>query len=38
LPIAIQISAPRGADAELLAAAAKIEAILDVPTRELAVS
>jgi Asp-tRNA(Asn)/Glu-tRNA(Gln) amidotransferase A subunit family amidase len=37
LPIAIQLSAPRGADAELLAAAARIEAILDVPSRELAV-
>jgi Asp-tRNA(Asn)/Glu-tRNA(Gln) amidotransferase A subunit family amidase len=37
LPIAIQLSAPRGADAELLAAAARIEAILDVPARELAV-
>jgi len=38
LPIAIQLSAPRGADAELLAAAARIEAILDVPSRDLAVS
>jgi Asp-tRNA(Asn)/Glu-tRNA(Gln) amidotransferase A subunit family amidase len=37
LPIAIQLSAPRGADAELLAAAARIEAILDVPARQLAV-
>ncbi len=37
LPIAIQLSAPRGADAWLLAAASRIEAILDVPSRELAV-
>jgi Asp-tRNA(Asn)/Glu-tRNA(Gln) amidotransferase A subunit family amidase len=37
LPIAIQLSASRGADAELLAVAARIEAILDVPVRELAV-
>ncbi|MGA8207565.1 MAG: amidase family protein [Candidatus Dormiibacterota bacterium] len=37
LPIAIQLSAPRGADAELLAAAARIAEILDVPRHEPAV-
>jgi 2-dehydropantoate 2-reductase len=37
LPIALQLAAPRGADAALLAAAARIEAILDVPRREPAV-
>jgi 2-dehydropantoate 2-reductase len=37
LPIAIQLSAPRGADAGLLAAAARIAEILDVPRHEPAV-
>ncbi|MDT5026939.1 MAG: hypothetical protein QOE61_3365 [Micromonosporaceae bacterium] len=37
LPIGVQLSAPRGADAALLAAAARVEAILAVPVREPAV-
>ncbi|MGH7666536.1 MAG: amidase family protein [Candidatus Dormibacteria bacterium] len=34
LPIALQLSAPVGGDAELLAAAARVEQILDLPRRE----
>jgi Asp-tRNA(Asn)/Glu-tRNA(Gln) amidotransferase A subunit family amidase/ketopantoate reductase len=38
LPIGLQLSAARGRDAELLAAAGRVEAILDVPHREPLVS
>jgi 2-dehydropantoate 2-reductase len=34
LPIGLQLSAARGGDAQLLAAASRVEAILDVPRRE----
>jgi len=37
LPIGVQLSAPRGADAMLMAAAARVEEILAVPSREPAV-
>jgi Asp-tRNA(Asn)/Glu-tRNA(Gln) amidotransferase A subunit family amidase len=37
LPVALQLSAARGADSALLAAAFRIEAILDIPRREPAV-
>ena len=37
LPIALQLSAARGADSALLGAAARIEQILDIPRREPAV-
>jgi Asp-tRNA(Asn)/Glu-tRNA(Gln) amidotransferase A subunit family amidase len=37
LPIGLQLSAARGADAALLSAAARIETILNIPRREPAV-